>query len=244
MTATFAFILLRGKIGKVDKYTYCLAGTLPFATLGLYNGIRHWGAGPTMILLTTTPLINFAFGVYSGKKPSGAAVGSLFLLLSGVSMALWGGSWNWIGFSWTIFATLLSGILYECFARAKSKPLEKCFYSASAMGTLGLVVSLAMDASWTQTCEPNTMMTLVLFAFIGGFLYWMANLLAFENLPVAEASVLAQLETPAVILGESLFLGKYLLGYQWIGVTIALCGGSLLALWLAKQVEKEKGERQ
>jgi len=41
LTALMAFIGLRGAIGRVDRYTYLIALTLPFATLGLFKGIRH-----------------------------------------------------------------------------------------------------------------------------------------------------------------------------------------------------------
>jgi drug/metabolite transporter (DMT)-like permease len=73
------------------------------------------------------------------------------------------------------------------------------------------------------------------FAFVGGFLYWIANLMAFENLPTTEASVLAQGETPAVILGASILLGEHLTLVQWVGVGIALYGAWYLSRWLAKQ---------
>jgi len=73
------------------------------------------------------------------------------------------------------------------------------------------------------------------FAFVGGFLYWIANLMAFENLPTTEASVLAQGETPAVILGANFMLGEHLTMLQWVGVAIALYGGWYLSRWLSKQ---------
>ena len=52
ITAGMALIGLRGVVGRVDKYTYLIALTLPFATLGLFEGIRCWGAGPTIIIIT------------------------------------------------------------------------------------------------------------------------------------------------------------------------------------------------
>ena len=48
------FIGLRGAIGRIDRYTYYTAVTLPFAMLGLFEGIRHWGAGPTIIIITVS----------------------------------------------------------------------------------------------------------------------------------------------------------------------------------------------
>jgi drug/metabolite transporter (DMT)-like permease len=90
------------------------------------------------------------------------------------------------------------------------------------MGILGLVLSY--DASWSAIAEPKLILLVLGFAFVGGFLYWIANLVAFGNLATTEASILAQGETPAVILGASILLGEHLTLVQWVGVVVALYG--------------------
>lgn len=238
LTATMAFIGLCGHIGRVDKYTYLIALTLPFATLGLFEGIRHWGAGPTIIIITATPLVNLVIGAFLGRRISPASIVGLVLVLGGVVMARWGGHFQWAGFAWTLFGTIMNGILYEFFARAKATSLQKCFYACMGMGTLGLVLSAG--GSWSAIAEPKLILLVLGFAFVGGFLYWIANLMAFENLPTTEASVLAQGETPAVILGASVLLGEHLTLVQWVGVGIALYGAWYLSRWLAKQAVQEQ----
>ena len=230
LTALMAFIGLRGAIGRVDKYTYLIAITLPFATLGLFVGIRHWGAGPTIIIITATPLVNFAVAAFLGRRISQASVIGLVLMLGGVVMARWSGHFEWAGFAWTAFATVMNGILYEWFARAKASHLQKCFWACVGMGTLGLILSA--HVSWSPIVQPKLIVLIIGFAFVGGFLYWLSNLVAFENLPKAEASVLAQGETPAVIIGASVMLGEHLTLFQWIGVVIALYGACYLVVWL------------
>jgi len=236
LTAAMALIGLRGVIGRVDKYTYLIALTIPFATLGLFEGIRHWGAGPTIIIITATPLVNLAIGTFLGRRISPASIAGLVMVLGGVVIARWGGHFQWAGFAWTLFGTIMNGILYEFFARAKANALQKCFYGSMGMGTLGL--TLSAGASWSAIAEPKLILLVLGFAFVGGFLYWISNLIAFENLPTTEASVLAQGETPAVILGASVMLGEHLTFLQWIGVGIALCGAGYLSRWLAKQAGK------
>lgn len=238
LTAAMALIGLRGVIGRVDKYTYLIALTLPFATLGLFEGIRHWGAGPTIIIITATPLVNLVIGAFLGRRISPASIVGLVLVLGGVVIARWGGHFQWAGFAWTLFGTIMNGILYEFFARAKATSLQKCFYACMGMGTLGLVLSAG--ASWSAIAEPKLILLVLGFAFVGGFLYWIANLMAFENLPTTEASVLVQGETPAVILGASVLLGEHLTLVQWVGVGIALYGAWYLSRWLAKQAVQEK----
>lgn len=237
LTAIMAFIGLRGKIGRADKYTYLIALTLPFATLGLFQGIRHWGAGPTIIIITATPLVNLVIGALSGRRISPTSIVGLMLVLGGVILARWGGHFQWEGFIWTVFATIANGILYEFFSRAEKGTrkiaFRKCFWGSVGMGIVGTVFSL--NATWLPIAEPRVIISILGFAFVGGFLYWISNLITFENLPTTEASILAQGETPAVIIGAWLLLGERLTFVQWVGVSIALFGAWYLSRWLSKQ---------
>ena len=233
LTALMALIGLKGIIGRVDKYTYLIALTLPLATLGLFQGIRHWGAGPTIIIITATPLVNLVIATFLGRRISSAAVIGLVLVLGGVIMARWGGHFQWAGFLWTAFGTIMNGILYEWFARAKASSLQKCFWACTSMGVFGLLLSF--NQSWSRIAEPKLILMLIGFAFVGGFLYWLSNLIVFENLPTLEASILAQGETPAVIIGASFMLKEHLAIIQWIGVAIALFGAWYLSRWLTKK---------
>ena len=226
LPAGIALIGLRGTLGNVDKYTYLIALTGPFATLALFESIRHLGAGPTIIIVTATPLVNLVFSLFSRRRLSAVTVTAFLLVLGGVVMARWGGSFNWTGFLWAVFGTILNGILYELFNRANARPLQKCFWACVGMGSLGLVLSAS--TSW-PSADLKLIAHVLGFAFVGGFLYWLANVIAFENLPVNEASVLAQGETPCVIVGAMVFLGERLTFVQWMGVAIALLGTGYLS---------------
>ncbi|MES2225910.1 MAG: EamA family transporter [Patescibacteria group bacterium] len=233
LTALMTVVVMRKIPWRVDRNTYLIALVLPFATLGLFEGIRAWGAGPTIVILTATPFVTFALSPFLGRKISSASVVGLVLLLGGVAIARWGGEFQWAGFGWSVFATVMNGILYELFARSKAGRMETCFWFCIGMGTLGLVLST--HDSWAAAADPRLLIFLVGFAFVGGFLYSLANLLTFENLSTNEASVLAQGETPAVILGAALLLGEHLTPVQWLGVALALYGAWHLSRWLKKQ---------
>ena len=184
--------------------------------------------------MTATPLVNLAIGPFLGRKISRASIVALVLVLGGVTIARWGGEFNWIGFAWSAFGTIMNGILYELFSRAKATPLQKCFWGCIGTGVLGVVLSA--NTVWPSfRGDLKLTLSIVGFAFVGGFLYWISNLIAFENLPTTEASVLAQGETPAVILGAWLMLGERLTFVQVTGVAIALYGSWYLSRWLAKQ---------
>jgi drug/metabolite transporter (DMT)-like permease len=240
LTAGIALAVLRGRIGRVDKYTYLIALILPFVTLGLFESIRYWGAGPTIVIIAATPLVNLIIGLFMGRRITRASIIGLVLVFGGIMLARWGGSFEWVGFVWALFATIMNGILYEFFTRAKATSIQKCFYAHLGMGVLGFI--LGAGASWSAIVEPNVILFVFGFVFVGGFLYWIANLMAFENLPTMEASVLAQGETPAVILGASILLGEHFTFVQWIGVGIALYGTWYLSHWLRKQTIFEKKE--
>jgi drug/metabolite transporter (DMT)-like permease len=233
LTAGIILIGLGGVIGRVDKFTYFIALSMPFATLGLFEGIRHWGAGPTIIIITATPLVNLVIDIFTDRRISLASIVGLVLVLGGVMVTRWGGEFSWVGFGWSLFGTVMNGVLYEFFARAKSTPLQKCFFGSLGMGMLGFVLSAG--ASWAPVSEPKIFSLLLGFGFVGGLLYLLANLLAFENLPTIEASVLAQGETPAVIIGAYILLDERLTVVQWFGVSITLYG----AWYTSKKLQLE-----
>lgn len=235
VAALIVILCVRYRFERPDKYAWAIMHVLPFATLGLYQGIRYWGAGPTLIILTTSPVINLLVSKCLGNKISKAAITGLILMLGGVVLARWGGHFNWTGFLWSVLASVMSGVLYEFLARSKTGPMQKCILAYIGMATLGFIVGFG--DSWSALADSRLALIVLAFAFIGGFLYWIANVVAFKNLETLEASVLAQGETPAVIFGAWLLLGEKLTSLQWLGVSIALSG----AWYLSKNLTKPKG---
>jgi drug/metabolite transporter (DMT)-like permease len=230
MTAAITLAFLRGNIGRVDKYTYLIALVVPFVTLGLFEGIRYLGVGPTIIIITATPLVNLAISIFFGRRISYVSVTGLLLVLGGVILARWGGNFHLVGFMWAVFATVMNGILYELWGKTKSSVLQKTFYNYMGMGTLGFMLSAGV--SFAPIFEPKLALLVFWFVLVGGFLYGIANMIAFENLPTMEASILAQGETVAVILGASILLGEHLAPLSWLGVCVALFGAGYLSRWL------------
>lgn len=228
ITALFAFVLSKGQM-RVDRYTYLIAPALGLASLGLFKGIRIWGAGPTLIIVAGTPILNFLVTIVSKKRVGREASIALALLLTGIIIANGKISWSNEGFAYSLFGTIWNAVLYELFARSQAKALQQCFWGTLGMGLVGLVLSFG--SNWKMVFASSTLgLSLVSFALLGGLLYWLCNIWAFERLPKNATSVLLQGETPAVILMAWVLLGEPLTPSKIIGVTISLYGA-----WRLKQ---------
>jgi drug/metabolite transporter (DMT)-like permease len=218
---------------KPDKYTLGIAAVIPFAALGLFKGVREWGANPTLIVVAATPVVNFVITKVRGRKiPANVWIGFM-VLLTGVVVALHGNYPLNRGCAWAVFGTICNGLLYELFAFAKSDKWTKCFWASLGILVLGLISSIITSSEFPGA-TPQILGVLVLVGFTHGFLYWYSNVIMFERLEKDAASVLAQGETPAVIIGAWLLLGERLSVAQWSGVALALFGAYYVGKYLPK----------
>jgi drug/metabolite transporter (DMT)-like permease len=238
VTALIVLVLVRGKVATTDRYTWWIALTVPFASYGLFRGIVEWEAGPTLIVIAATPAINFLVTVFQHRKVSLPAVLSFLLVMGGIMLALWKGAFTWSGFTWSVIGLLCNGLLYEWFSRSDETPLVNCFWGSVGIGTIGFVTSILTGrlTHWEPMQRDVRLLGLALVVvLVGGLLYWLANLLTFRNLQKDSASVLAQGETPAVVLVAAFVLHEQLTVQKVTGITIALLGASYLLIWLVKQ---------
>lgn len=232
VTAVLAMMLLRGNVwDRVDRWSILLGVCFALASLGLYRGIRTWGASPTITVVTLTPVMNFLFAIAKGKPVPLAALLSLILILLGVLLALRSKdklSDAKAGLAWTLFGVVMNGLFYEFASTTATPPLQACFWQATWLAVIGGLGSLRVSWAWWWG-SFQLKLVVVGFALVGGFLYFLANLIAFTNLSQIVAAVLVQGETPAVILMASILLGERLSRLQWLGVVIALLGAGYLS---------------
>ncbi|TSC64966.1 MAG: hypothetical protein G01um101477_655 [Candidatus Doudnabacteria bacterium Gr01-1014_77] len=239
LSAVLVLVILRGKVLVSDRGTYLMALFVSGAALGLYKGIRIWGAAPTIMVVTATPLVNFVIGKIRGRAIQRAEIPGTLMIMLGVLTVLFkqGSSFSWLGLYWSIFGTIMNGIFYELIPLSKATQFQKTFWNCVAIGVVAALVSGTNPAKLFMV-TPATGLGLVLFALIGGFLYWWSNMIAFdkENLPVQAASVLAQGETITVILVSMYLVGEqHLSMIQWFGVALALYG----TWYLARALQQE-----
>ena len=246
VTAVLAFlglIFLTGKFIQPEPKAMLVGLFFALACLGLYKGVRTWGVSPTIVVVTATPVVNFLICWFQRRNVPLAAILSLCILLVGVVLAL---PWRqdkpfiWLGLTWSVFGTVMNGFFYWALHRGKEvSRLLRCFWQAVGVAVVGFMGVYGMSWSGTVTMEWGHVALLLVFVFTGGILYFLANILAFDNLPTEVGSVLAQGETPIVIFMSWLILGEVMVLSQWIGVGIALCGTWYLTQWLSKQTKKE-----
>lgn len=240
VTGVLIALVITKHVSVPSKHMIKFSVLFSLATLALYAGIRAWGASPTLVVLTTTPVVNIAAKLTRGQTVDGRVYTCLAGLLLGVMIALnpWQSDFDIWGLTFSVAATLLAGVGFEVLAGEKGiDPYNKSFWLAVITVVVGLVATLAgghlpfMHQEWSI---PHVF-ALVGFGVTGGFAYYLANIVAFEKLKTEVASTLAMAETPAVIVGAWLMLGETLTLIQWIGVVIALGATATLSTIEARQ---------
>ena len=233
VTALLIGVLMPKKISLVTREAILFSVLFGTANLLLYMSIRTWGANPTIVILTMTPLVNIAAKRWRGQKVDLRVYAALIGLLVGVSIALnpWETEFSVLGCFQSISATLVIGVGFEVLSKTKNlDPYNRSFWLALIVLAIGLVAALAQGIVpfENETWSIMTVAKLTGFGLTAGFFYFLANILAFDKLKTETASTLAMGETPAVIISAGIILGEELSLIQWAGVTIAL--GAILAL--------------
>lgn len=245
ISCLFIALLLRHRISLATKAVLAFSCLFGLANFGLYQGVRAWGASPTIVIVTLAPVVNILAKWWRGEKVESRVILSLAGLIAGVCIALnpWETAFNFAGFAWSAGATLVVGIGFEILRTTKDlDPYSKSFWIGIAMVTIGTVTTIGggrfplSEEVWTW----QHALALVGYGFTGGFLYILVNVIAFEKLETEVASTLAMGETPAVIVGAWLMLGERLSVVQWLGVLIAL--GATMALSILETRSKRTEE--
>lgn len=243
VTAIFFALIFRNRITVPSRDTLFFSILFGLANLSLYQAIRTWGANPTIVILTLTPIVNFGFKSYRGDRIDTTAAVSLVFMLLGVVITLqpWNTAPNFWGYFWSLSGVVLAGTGFEVLSKTgKLDPFNRTLWLGVVIGVVGLSVHMVQgeipfkEHAITQVLLVN----LIGFGMVAGFLYLLSIVLTFDYLETEVASVLAMAETPAVIIGAQLLLGETMGMIEWGGVILALVAATALAL---SQIQKEKG---
>lgn len=239
VSAILIACLFPRRITFATKNVFLFSFLFASANFCLYNGIRAWGANPTIVIITTTPIVNIVAKWWRGQAVDSRVTASLMTLLVGVLIALnpWQTAFDLSGALWSVTATLLVGVGFEILGASKKiDPYYKSFWIAALMVMIGVTTTvLAGRIPFSvEAWDVPHAIALVLYGCTGGFLYILANVIAFEKLKTEVASTLAMGETPAVIIGAWLALGERMSPIQWVGVILALVATGALSAAEAK----------
>ncbi len=240
VSASLFALLFSGHISIPTKNVLMFSTLFGLANFSLYQAIRVWGANPTIVILTMTPVVNIVAKWWRAQQVDLRVTGSLGLLLVGVFIALnpWQTDFVLAGFLLSVTATILIGIGFEILGVTKNlDPYAKSFWIAVLMIVIGAATTLGLEERIPFSMEAwdaQHLAALLGYGVVGGFLYILANVIAFEKLKTEVASTLAMGETPAVIIGVWITLGEALTIVQWCGVLLAVAAAIALAILEAK----------
>lgn len=226
VTAVLCGVVFTKRVSMPSMRMLVFSLLFSFATLALYAGIRAWGASPTLVVGTMTPVVNITAKLLRGQSVDGRVYVCLAGLLLGVMITLnpWQGTFDPLGFTWSVVGTLFAGLSFEVLTGRKGvDSYNKTFWVAIVTAVVGFGVTFSHGhlPFTEEVWNPLRLLGLLLFGAVGGFAYYLATIVAFEKLKTEVASTLAMAETPAVIVGAYFLLGETLTFTQWGGVLLA-----------------------
>ncbi len=245
ITALSMGIMFRKRIGAPSKYLIAFSVIFAAATLALYSGIRIWGASPTLVVITLTPVVNIGYKMIRGIRVTDRVLTSFVILLIGVTVALepWRTAFNVAGLGVSLLGAVLAGISFEVLKKGgEIDKFHRTFWLGSVTAVAGFMMTVSVGTIPFAALERTAghVALLVLFGLVGGTLYYLSNIVVVDKNRTEAAATIAMMETPAVVVASGGMLGEVTSGLQWSGIVLALMAGSALAFAEAKDEATRK----
>ncbi len=229
---------------KTDKYVI-LAGLLfTVSSITFFQAVNVWAPNPVIIVVTLTPLVNFAIALRQRTKIPVMAYISLLCIIVGEwwALDLSKQSLNVYGFILSIFTALTAGLGLDCWSKTSNKLIGRMRWYAAFLIPCALLVLLGTPGK-IELIPPGVTLREALYVFsvigtVGGVAYIYCASVTTQHLPITSASILLQGETPAVIVGTWFFMKHTISLSQGFGVAVMLFGISVLVVWLASNSKK------
>lgn len=231
--ALTALIILRFRPQKPNIRVLLSAVVLGGATWTYYQAMRCWGVDLTMIMLTTSPIVNFCLQFFVRKQRVRlSAKWALVGLIVGAVLALqpWNEVMNWCGFAWSLVSVILTGIGFDLLASTTGNSFNRVFWFGCVYGFGGLLLCASdgrLPFNGTDIVGREAFF-LSIFAVASASIF-VCNIFTFDNLRVEIASVLNASQTVAAIIGAWFLMGESLSYTQLLGAIVSF--GS--ATWLS-----------
>ncbi len=223
----------RYRISMPDRNTILFAFFFVVACLGLFQGIKAWGASLSAVLLDMAVLVNFFFAAVRKEKIGVANLMLFGTAIAGSFLALraWdAGNINVTGLLWSLVALVANGLGIEYGSRAQQDNQTKAFWQSVALSTVGF----AFSGTSPLDIRSHWLMALV-FGISTGLLNFLSAFVAFKNLKPTWTGTLVLGVTPWILIGSWFITGKILGLDQMLGVGVVICSVGTLAYLLGKK---------
>jgi hypothetical protein len=239
-------LFFMGKINMKGSNRYVIAAgpAMAIASITFFQAVNVWGPNPVIIVITLTPLVNFAIGLGKNTRICPITLVCLVFVLVGECLALdiTKQELNLTGLGLSVASTLATGLGLEFWGASKTESSQKMLWYSLSLFIFAIASLSVMPGKVEFIPQGVSLKTaLFVFAIIGtfsGVVYVGAAGIALGRLPTTSASILLQGETPAVMLGSSFILGQEVFFHQGLGVGIMLVGISILMVWMARNATK------
>lgn len=237
--AILLLLVLAGimKVSMPDRCTFMLSCCFAAATVGVFNGIKAWGANLTIILLDLAVLVPIVIGVTKGVRPHKTVMTAFAVALIGsfMSLRVWNtGELALAGLGWSLIALFSNGLFIEFLGRSTQDANTKVFWQSAFLCVIGIFGF----GDGLPKLSNSEIVTTAFLAFAMGIGNLYLAVLAFANLHRVVAGVLVLAITPATVISSYLLLGKGFGIDQVVGVMITL--GAVWYLGNSNTATKEK----
>jgi drug/metabolite transporter (DMT)-like permease len=223
--------------------------------IGLFTGLAHTDASNGALIMALSPLATSLIGsLLQRKLPTGGAVFSLIVCLSGVLLVLTNGELQrLLGFEFNhgdqmIFLGMLCWSLYTHLTQGVSRWMPMIPYTLvgmlSGLGVISLVTAFSADVHPLQESaliSPAVLADLVfigVFGTVGGYLLWITGV---KQLGAATASLFFNF-VPVFAALTAFAFGQTVTSLQLLGMVIVIAG--LLLPRVAKGIQqKARGQK-
>lgn len=218
-----------------DQNTWLLTIFFLIASLGLFQGVKVWGASLTAVLLDMAVLVNFIFALVRGEKVAKANYILFCAAITGSFFALrvWDvAHLSLSGFLWSLVALVANGLFIEYASKAKQSFPTRVFWLS-----IGLVLFGGLG-SFGETWDLNGRVGLAIwFGVSTGLLNFTFVFMAFQNLKAIWIGILVLAVTPCILVSSWMMNGKVFSADQLFGMILILSSVGSLGYFLNKSKE-------
>lgn len=226
------WLLSKGVISLPNRSTAFLSLFFALATVGLFEGIKTWGANYTIIMLDMAVLVPLILKKFRGEKIPRAILIAFFVAIIGgvLSLRVWRiEDLVLSGFAWGMMALVFNGLYMEAGGKEQSTRQNihtEVFWQSVGLSITGLLIGGGIVTALTF----GQAAILILISVAAGLINFYLFLTSLKKLGNVLVGMLVLSITPLTIITSYIFLGKTMSLDQLVGVILSLTAVGYIAL--------------